>query len=115
MKFSYGKLFIAGLICAGVCLAVTGVRAEEPKAAAMKKEVTTVTGTAKAVANKTDATKKHLELTDKAGAMYLLLSKTITAEEVAKFDGKTITAKGTVKEKDGKKTLYVSGAIEEAK
>jgi hypothetical protein len=121
MKSSFGKMLVAGIVCAGFCFASVTVRAEDkkkdaPKKEAPAKEQTTVTGAAKAVANKTDATKKHLELTDKAGATYMLLSKKITAEEVAKFDGKNITVKGTVKDgKDGGKIIYVSGDITEAK
>ena len=121
MKNALGRLLVTGMICAGFCYASMTARAEEKKKEPAKKEAaakeqTTVSGTAKAVANKTDATKKHLELTDKAGTTYMLLSKKITAEEVAKFDGKNITVKGTVKDgKDGGKIIYVSGEITEAK
>ena len=120
MRGSFGKWVVAGLVCAGFCFANVGARADGTNAAMKKaasaKEQTTVTGAAKAVANKSDPTKKHLELTDKAGTKFLLLSKKITAEQVAKFDGKNITVSGTTKDnKDGGKTIYVSGDITEAK
>lgn len=119
MKSSYGKLFVAALVCAGFCAANLTVRAEEKKdeekkEAKEKKEQITVTGAAKAVPNKADATKKHLELTDSTGATYMLFGHAVKGDAVAQFDGKSVKATGTTREKDGKKVLFVS-AIEEAK
>lgn len=120
MKSSWLKLFVVGLVCVCISGLSAGAKEKAAKEGAKKeagaKEQVTVSGAAKAVANKEDATKKHLEVTDKAGVVYKLLSRKITADEVTKYDGKNITAKGSVKEnKDGTKTLYVSGEIEEAK
>lgn len=124
MKSSVMKLFVAVLVCAG--LGVGGaIAAEKPakkegaKKEAVpeeKKEATTVTGTAKAVANKTDETKKHLEVTDADGKVYILISKNLTADEVAKYDGKKVTCTGSKYQKEGSKkiSLFVK-EIAEAK
>ncbi len=119
MKNMFGRLLVAALVCAGVCFTAVTAQAEKKEGAkkevaAEKKAQTTLTGAVKAVANKTDATKKHLELTDSTGATYMLIGRAVAGDVVTTLDGKNVKATGTTKDKDGKKTLYVS-SIEEAK
>jgi hypothetical protein len=117
MTRSLFKCFMAGLICAGICIAALPAQAkedEDAKKATEKSEQITITGMAKAAANKTDATKKHLEVTTKDEGTFMLLGKVVSSEIVAQMDGKTVKVTGTKKAKSERKILYVS-TIEEVK
>ena len=114
MKNKFVKLMVASLVFAVSGAVALPAHAEKEKktegaaaATAEKKEQTTVTGTAKAVPGKKDPTKKHLELTAADGSNYLLMGRVVAGEAVAQFDGKKVKVTGTVREREGKKTMYV--------
>lgn len=128
MKSTLLKLIVAALLCAGFSSGIARAADKEAKKDAKKeavkkeavpeekKEPVTITGTAKAVPNKTDETKKHLEITDADGKVYIVISKAVTAEEVAKLDGKKVTATGGKYQKEGSKKISLfAKEIAEAK
>ena len=118
MRGKFGRMLVVALVCSCVCGASLGAMAQGTNgvttADAKAAKKMTVTGMAAAVANKGDATRKHLEVTDDNKIVYSLLGAAAAGDAVTKFDGKKVTATGTVRERSGRRIVYL-GTLEEAK